>query len=395
MSAETLFAIIIACTLFFILDIYVRRILKKSRNKHIEKEREEALQKGLQIRISQEAPSLKRVEVSKSKARMMCVDDDPVILDSLRKILVLDGFSVDTVESGKEALSLLNFHHYDFVFVDLKMPDMPGTEVTRTVRAMRPDIDVIILTGYGTIESAVDMMKIGVLDYVQKPFTQDELLLLVARCVRKRRKKLADLCKTGVHVASIEEFGKRKFGSFVIPGGVFISETHCWASLHQDGFVQIGIDDFAKRIIGNIDTIEFPNLGMMVQRNQHLFGVCRFEKYIPFISPLSGEVVSINKKLKENIQRLDETVYAHNWICCLQPSAIEAEIQSLKIGQTAIEFFRKEIDQCESHLQDCYTAYQSAESAEDGNGSLSGRIKQLSKKDRAELIDKVLNQEKI
>jgi DNA-binding NtrC family response regulator len=112
--------------------------------------------------------------VPNPKARILCVDDEDVILDSFRKILVLDGYSVDTVNSGAEALNLIKSHHYDFVFTDLKMPEMDGVEVTKSVKYLRPDIDVIIITGYATVETAVECMKLGAMDYVQKPFTEDD-----------------------------------------------------------------------------------------------------------------------------------------------------------------------------------------------------------------------------
>jgi DNA-binding NtrC family response regulator len=84
-----------------------------------------------------------------------------VILDSFRKILVLAGFAVDTVETGPEALSLVRKRDYDFVFTDLKMPGMDGMDVAKAVHHLRPDIDLAIITGYGTIETAVEAMRFG------------------------------------------------------------------------------------------------------------------------------------------------------------------------------------------------------------------------------------------
>ena len=167
-----LFAII----LFIIIDVVIRQFFKKHYERKIKKEREEALEEGLKLDFSQEALTLKRVQVENPLAKILCVDDEEVILDSFRKILVVDGYSVDTVENGKEALNLIQNHHYDFVFTDLKMPEMDGIDVTKAVKHVRPDIDVIIITGYATVESAVETMKFGALDYVQKPFSEDELL---------------------------------------------------------------------------------------------------------------------------------------------------------------------------------------------------------------------------
>ena len=144
--------------------------------KKVRKERENILEESITVDLSQKQFRLNVLKCPNPKAKILCVDDEDVILDSFRKILVLDGYSVDTVTSGYQALNLIKSHHYDFVFTDLKMPEMDGVEVTKSVKYLRPDIDVIIVTGYATVETAVDSMKLGAMDYVQKPFTEDELL---------------------------------------------------------------------------------------------------------------------------------------------------------------------------------------------------------------------------
>ena len=130
------------------------------------------------------------MEVSEPRARILAVDDEPVVLDSFRKILVLAGFAVDTVESGPEALGLVQRRDYDFVFTDLKMPGMDGVEVVKAVRHLRPDVDVAVITGYGTIETAVETMQHGAVDYVQKPFTEDELLEFARKLLLRRQARL-------------------------------------------------------------------------------------------------------------------------------------------------------------------------------------------------------------
>ncbi|HSP88872.1 MAG TPA: response regulator, partial [Ignavibacteriaceae bacterium] len=166
--------LIIAVVIFIIADILIRHFGKQISEKKARKEREEVLAESVNLDFASEAKSLKRAEVKNPKAKILCVDDEEVILDSFRKILVVDGYSVDTVTNGQEALTLLQSHHYDFLFTDLKMPQMDGVEVTKSVKHLRPDIDVIIITGYASVETAVETMKYGAMDYVQKPFTDDE-----------------------------------------------------------------------------------------------------------------------------------------------------------------------------------------------------------------------------
>lgn len=336
--------LVLAFILFIIADILIRYFLNKVKETKLRKEREVILHESIKIDFSTEAKSLKRAEVPNPKAKILCVDDEDVILDSFRKILVLDGYSVDTVNSGPEAINLIKSHHYDFVFTDLKMPEMDGVEVTKTVKHLRPDIDVIIITGYATVETAVECMKIGAMDYVQKPFTEDELLDFTKKSLIKRQDRIQKQLKPRVHITHLTETEKVKFGEFAIPGGVFISEGHTWASVAQDGSVRIGIDDFAKKLIGEIDDIEFPNLGMNISKGQPLFSIKQKNRIVKFNSPLSGIVAKINHELKEELHSLNYSVYEKNWICTIDADKLDSELPKLKIGKNAVEFYQNEID---------------------------------------------------
>ena len=227
----------------------------------------------------------------------------------------MDGYAVDTVENGKEAIGLIQSHHYDFVFTDLKMPIMDGVEVTKAVKHVRPDIDVVIITGFATVETAVECMKYGAMDYVQKPFTDDELLAFVKKILIKRQDKIQKQLRPKVHITHLADVKNSMLVDFAIPGGVFISTGHCWVSMEQDGKAKIGIDDFAKKLVGKIDTIEFPNLGMNIKSGQPLFTIKQGSKAISFNSPISGKVLEINKPLQYDVSKLNITTYDSNWIC--------------------------------------------------------------------------------
>ncbi|MCK5458124.1 MAG: response regulator, partial [Melioribacteraceae bacterium] len=296
---------IIALIVFIIADIAIRVITKKVREKKQVQEREKALQVNLNLDYTHESKTLKRVEVDEPKARILCVDDEPVILDSFRKILVLDGYCVDTVETGQEALGLIQKHSYDFCFTDLKMPAIDGLEVTKAVKHIRPDIDVVIITGYATVETAVDCMKFGAMDYVEKPFTEDELLAFTKKLLIKREEKIKQTIKPNVNITNVDNILGAKSTGFSIPGGVFISDKHCWISINQEGQAQVGIDDFTMKLIGKVDSIEAPNLGMKVNKGDLLFTVKLNERTIQFNSPISGKVVKVNHQLFEDLSVLE------------------------------------------------------------------------------------------
>ena len=175
---------------FALIDLAIRHYRAKHLEAKARAEREAILTKQIRLDFAEEARSLKRVEVPEPRARILAVDDEAVILDSFRKILVLAGYNVDTVESGPEALGLLKKHEYEFLFTDLKMPDMDGVEVVKAARHLRPGIDVAVITGFATIETAVACMQYGAVDYVQKPFTEDELVDFVKKLEIKRKAKI-------------------------------------------------------------------------------------------------------------------------------------------------------------------------------------------------------------
>lgn len=337
---------ILAVIIFILADVLIRFILKRMKDKRQQKERESALEVSLKLDFSKEAKSLKRTEVENPKAKILCVDDEAVILDSFRKILVLDGYSVDTVENGPEALNLIQSHHYDFVFTDLKMPEMDGVEVTKAVNHLRPDIDIVIITGYATVETAVECMKFGAVDYVQKPFTEDELLEFVQKTLIKRQDRIQKQLKPRVHITHLTGSELFKSGEFAIPGGVFISDGHTWASLDQEGTLKIGIDDFAKKLIGTINDFEFPNLGMQVAKGQTLFSIKQGRRTIPFTSPISGRVAKVNTEIIDDIESFDYSPYEKNWICQIDADDLDTELPKLKIGKSAVSLYQDDLDKC-------------------------------------------------
>jgi CheY-like chemotaxis protein len=337
--------IVVLLILFILADLAIRQLIKHYKTKKQRQEREQILHSSLSYDFTSEAKTLKRVEVENPKARILCVDDEEVILDSFRKILVLDGYSIDTVESGKEALGLVQKNHYDFVFTDLKMPEMPGEEVTKAVKHIRPDIDVVIITGFATVESAVECMQYGAMDYLQKPFTEEELLTKTGEFLIKRKENIKSTLKPKVNITHFEDATLSEESDFSIPGGVFISRAHVWLNIDQSGKVKVGIDDFAKKIIGKVNGVDSPNLGMELSVGQTIFSIKQDNKRISFPAPVSGKVLKVNEELAKSPESLDDSPYASNWICELDCNNLDEELKNLKIGKSAVNYYKDQIDE--------------------------------------------------
>jgi len=116
---------------------------------------------------------------------MLVVDDEQSIRLAVSRSLESLGMPVQTAANGEEALEKLRGEEYSLVFLDLKMPGMDGLDVLRKIRETRPRTRVIIITAHGTIESAVDAMKLGAVDFIQKPFSPDEIRTLARRVLER------------------------------------------------------------------------------------------------------------------------------------------------------------------------------------------------------------------
>jgi DNA-binding NtrC family response regulator len=112
---------------------------------------------------------------------VLIVDDEKNIRLTLSQALKTLELDTDTAVNGEEALARLQGRAFGLILLDLKMPGMDGIEVLRRVRETRPDIKVIIITAHGSIESAVEAMKLGAVDFIQKPFAPNEIRELVTR----------------------------------------------------------------------------------------------------------------------------------------------------------------------------------------------------------------------
>lgn len=345
MAISTILLIVIPLIiLFFFLNIAARVLYARLQDVKRQAEREEALKESLRLDFTRESKTLKRVEVDDPKARILCVDDEAIVLDSFRKILVLAGYSVDTVETGQEALGLVQTRDYDFVFTDLKMPEMSGTDVAKSVKHLRPDIDVVIITGYASVDTAVECMKHGAMDYVEKPFSEDELRQFTRHALIKRQDRIQRQLKPRVHVTGSAASGPPRDGEFSIPGGVLVSSGHCWASIGEDGTAKVGMDDFARKLIGDIDSIEFPGIGTQVKAGEGLFEVVQGSRRAQFHAPLSGTVVQVNERLAGDADAVEDLAYGDNWICVIESEDLDAELGTLKIGKSAVSFFHEEFD---------------------------------------------------
>jgi len=119
--------------------------------------------------------------------RILVVDDEKKMRHILQLMLGREGFKVEQAENGKVALAMLKEKRFDLVITDLKMPEMDGMSLLDEAKKIDPDFPIMVITAYGTIENAVEAMRKGAIDYITKPFEEEEILITVKRCLRISR----------------------------------------------------------------------------------------------------------------------------------------------------------------------------------------------------------------
>jgi len=124
---------------------------------------------------------------------ILFVDDDRAILELVNEYLTEVGYRIHVTDNGIKALELLRDRHFDIVFTDIKMPDIDGLELLAAIKEYRPETEVIIVTGHGSMESAIKAMKSGSYDYLQKPFKLDVLKIIIDRILEEKQLKQANI----------------------------------------------------------------------------------------------------------------------------------------------------------------------------------------------------------
>jgi diguanylate cyclase (GGDEF)-like protein len=120
------------------------------------------------------------------RPRILIVDDEEIMREFLREVLADQGYTIDLACSGREAVEKLEGDQYELVITDIVMPELDGLGVVAAAKGLNYDVDVIVMTGYASMETAVESMKLGARDYITKPFNIDQIRIIVANTLKER-----------------------------------------------------------------------------------------------------------------------------------------------------------------------------------------------------------------
>jgi DNA-binding response OmpR family regulator len=170
-----------------------------------------------------------------SVGKVLIIDDEPVLRNTLGRVLQAAGCQAMTASGGAEAFALLAEQEFDLVYLDLHLPDMDGIQILTEIRQRQPRLPVIMLTGYGTMQSAVDALRLGAADYLLKPFDPDVLtartrMMLSEQRVERRKDELRQqIMALQSELAALEHVDRRP-----------VSETVATPANPQDRFLKMG-----------------------------------------------------------------------------------------------------------------------------------------------------------
>jgi DNA-binding NtrC family response regulator len=138
-----------------------------------------------------------------SQVHILVVDDERNIRNNLGMVLEAEGYKVDTASNGDEALTRVKEGRYDIAFVDIQMPKMDGLELLRYLRGLRPKMPVVMLTAYGTVGRAVEAMKLGAVDFLEKPFDPKTIQLLCREILERQKIGTSGTVEELLHLAQL------------------------------------------------------------------------------------------------------------------------------------------------------------------------------------------------
>lgn len=196
------------------------------------------------------------------------------------------------------------------------MPEMDGLEFLRKAKEIDPKILVIMITGYATINSALQAMQFGAFDYIAKPFTREELRKVIGRAsslVESQLKSDSKLPLQNELISNIRGVGQ-----------------YTWLMMDDEGLVVLGVERALLYSVGKIQTIYLPSVGDKIRQGSVYFQIFSSDlRAQPIFSPLSGTVVEVNERVIQDPEVAVQDPYGDGWLIKLRPENFEADMKTL------------------------------------------------------------------
>jgi FixJ family two-component response regulator/glycine cleavage system H lipoate-binding protein len=255
--------------------------------------------------------------MNNNKIRILVIDDEQIILDSIRRILKNQpNYEIDTALSAEIALSRLPEFKPQIILTDLMMPEIDGLELLKKVKEIDEKVLVIMITGYATINTALQAMQLGAFDYIAKPFTREELLKVIERAASV--------------VQAQEKAGEKSPLKKELIGNIQGIGQYSWLMMNDDGLVVLGVERAVLYSIGKIQTVYLPSVGDEIRQGSVYFQIFSSDLRAQSIySPLSGVVVEVNEAVLKNPEIAVMDPYGEGWLVKIKPHNFEQDMKTL------------------------------------------------------------------
>jgi CheY-like chemotaxis protein len=244
------------------------------------------------------------------KGKILILDDDPVVTLSCKRILGAEGYSITTVDKGEDALNKVTKEDFDLFITDIMLPDISGMEVMREARVIKPQTDVVIITGYPKLEDAKEASKLGAQQYIEKPFTPDFMINVAKKVFDKRGWILRQ--------AFIDEFRDSVVSLSDQENPVIFYKEGTWARPTKDGLWEIGCDLRYWMLSGNLMYIEFIKNIDTLEAGQPFAKIYSSSGVGQDLhSPMKADLREINMKANDVMAALLKDHLSEGWLMWL------------------------------------------------------------------------------
>ena len=253
-----------------------------------------------------------------NKGKILVLDDDPVVTLSCKRILGAEGFNIVTVDKGEDAIRKVEKEEFDLLISDVRLPDLSGITVLKETKLVQPKLDVVIITGYPTLDDAKESVRLGAFEFIEKPFTPDFM--------KNVAKKVFDNRGWILRKAFIDEFRNDIVNLRDTQNPVLFYKEGTWARPLKDNIWEVGCDVRYWLLAGQLMYIELADdlkgliagesFGKILSSNGNTDEI---------VSPMTGRVIEVNKQANTAMSALVRDNLAEGWLLWL------ARIQVLNI----------------------------------------------------------------
>jgi len=244
------------------------------------------------------------------RQRILVVDDDPVIGLSCKRILGAEGFSVFSVEDGESAIEKIAKEEFDLVISDIRLPDIYGLKVVQESRTVQPGADVVVITGYPSLEDAKEAIRLGAFEYLEKPFTPDFMINVAKRVFDNRGWILKK--------AYVDQFKE-----YIVPASEMDNLTvyykdGTWARPVKNGLWEVGVDVRHNLSSGQMLYVDIPGEIKTIASGETFAKLLSGDGEIREIkAPMTGVIKEVNRHANDAVCALMKDHLCEGWFIWL------------------------------------------------------------------------------